>query len=154
MAVTITGYSPEELSETDVDEGWVTETEHWIVLLRKKQITLPSLLLLPRTRRSGFADLASSETNSLPPACKRIETVLETCFDAQRCNYFVLMMKERWFHIHVIPRYDRSPAHLLIEFPDRGWPGAPDLRPVELPDQTWISIRNCVRGAFSDYSDP
>lgn len=39
----------------------------------------------------------------------------------------MLMMVDRDVHFHVIPRYEGERVHDGIAFPDKGWPGQPDL---------------------------
>ena len=45
----------------------------------------------------------------------------------EKINYLMLMMVDREVHFHVIPRYSETRTFEGMDFPDRGWPKAPDL---------------------------
>jgi diadenosine tetraphosphate (Ap4A) HIT family hydrolase len=45
----------------------------------------------------------------------------------ERINYLMLMMVDPHVHFHVIPRYAVAREFGTLSFPDKGWPGPPDL---------------------------
>ena len=53
----------------------------------------------------------------------------------------MLMMVDPHVHFHVIPRYDGSRSFGGMSFPDRAWPGPPDLKSaVAIDDLTYCIV--------------
>ncbi|MFL6830334.1 MAG: HIT family protein [Sphingomicrobium sp.] len=100
---------------------------HWVVLLRPAQVTLGSLVLAARSDARAYSALPREAFAEQAEAVALIERALAGLVAYERLNYLMLMMVDPNVHFHVIPRYSEPRAWNGVEFPDAGWPGAPDL---------------------------
>lgn len=105
----------------------LAQTDRWTVLLRPKQPTLGSLVLICREPVRAFADVSVEGYIELRDLVRRIEAMLQTVVAYERINYLMLMMVDPDVHFHVIPRYAGKRLFGSAEFPDAGWPGPPAL---------------------------
>ena len=105
----------------------LAQTDRWTVLLRPKQPTLGSLVLICREPVRAFADVSVEGYIELRDLVRRIEAMLQTVVAYERINYLMLMMVDPDVHFHVIPRYEGTRQLGSTEFPDAGWPGPPAL---------------------------
>ena len=108
-------------------DSLIREFEHWVVLVRPDQVTLGSLVLAAKTDATAYGDLphqAFAEQGEIVPA---IERALRAFCGYEKINYLMLMMVDPNPHFHVIPRYSETRDWKGIEFPDAGWPKAPQL---------------------------
>jgi diadenosine tetraphosphate (Ap4A) HIT family hydrolase len=112
----------------------VAQTEHWTVLLRPKQVTLGSLVLICREPVRAFADVSPQAYAEMREVVRGIETTLQEVVRYERINYLMLMMVDPDVHFHVIPRYEGSRQIGSTEFRDAGWPGPPMLDAAVSPD--------------------
>jgi diadenosine tetraphosphate (Ap4A) HIT family hydrolase len=108
-------------------ETRLADYTHWRVLLRPAQPTLGSLILGAKSEARAFSALPSEAYAELGMATREIETVLSGFVKYERINYLMLMMVDPHVHFHVIPRYRAAREYGTLSFPDRGWPGPPDL---------------------------
>lgn len=119
----------------------VAETDHWLVLVRPKQPTFGSLVLVCKEEAQAFSDLSQAAFCDLQTAVRGIERLLQSAVGYAKINYLMLMMVDPDVHFHVIPRYDGVREHDGQVFPDAGWPGPPALgSAVELSQQTLESL--------------
>jgi len=112
----------------------VARTGHWTVLLRPKQPTLGSLVLVCREPARAFSGLSAAAYADLRSVVQRLEPALREVSAYERINYLMLMMVDPDVHFHVIPRYAGSRNFHGAEYRDAGWPGPPDLNAVTAPD--------------------
>jgi diadenosine tetraphosphate (Ap4A) HIT family hydrolase len=98
----------------------VAQTDYWLVLVRPKQPTYGSLVLICKQAAAAFSELAPEAFADLQIAVAGIERVLNRVVAYDKINYLMLMMVEPDVHFHVIPRYGEV-------FTDAGWPEAPNL---------------------------
>ncbi|MEI7464141.1 MAG: HIT family protein [Burkholderiales bacterium] len=112
----------------------VAQTEHWTVLLRPKQPTLGSLVLICREPVRAFADVSPNAYADMRAVIRRIECALRDVVRYERINYLMLMMVDPDVHFHVIPRYEGVRRFGNTDFPDAGWPGPPMLDAAVSPD--------------------
>lgn len=105
----------------------IAQTAHWTVLLRPRQPTLGSLVLVCREPVRAFSDLSAEAFADLRRIVCKVETVLRELTAYERINYLMLMMVDPDVHFHVIPRYSSVLEFLGVDFPDAGWPGPPAL---------------------------
>ena len=105
----------------------VAETEHWLVLVRPKQPTFGSLVLVCKEAAQAFSDVSPAAFADLQVAVARIERLLKSQVDYEKINYLMLMMVDKDVHFHVLPRYAGAREDEGVSFPDAGWPAAPAL---------------------------
>jgi len=112
----------------------LAQTDCWTVLLRPRQPTLGSLVLICREPVRALADVSPQAYAELRDVVRGIETVLREVVAYERINYLMLMMVDPDVHFHVIPRYEGARRFGRAEFPDAGWPGPPALDAAITPD--------------------
>jgi len=108
-------------------DSLVREFEHWVVLVRPGQVTLGSLVLAAKSDVTAYGALppeAFTEQGEIVPA---IERALQAFVRYEKINYLMLMMVDPNPHFHVLPRYSETRRWGGLEFPDAGWPKAPQL---------------------------
>lgn len=105
----------------------VAETDSWIVLVRPKQPTFGSLVLVCKEKAEAFSDLSPAAFADLQTAIGGIERLLGKVVAYEKINYLMLMMVDRDVHFHVIPRYEGERVHDGRAYVDAGWPAAPAL---------------------------
>jgi diadenosine tetraphosphate (Ap4A) HIT family hydrolase len=105
----------------------VKEFTHWVVLVRPAQVTLGSLVLAAKSEATAYADLPTAAFTEQGDVVVAIERALSSFTSYEKINYLMLMMVDPNVHFHVIPRYSEPRSWNGIEFPDQGWPKAPQL---------------------------
>ncbi len=90
-------------------ESCVREYTHWAVLLRPKQVTLGSLILVCKDEARAFGDITPGAFVELATAVADLERTLKSAFDYDKINYLMLMMVDPDVHFHVIPRHEGVP---------------------------------------------
>lgn len=105
----------------------VGETASWLVLLRPKQPTFGSLVLVCKEEAKAFSEISAAAFADLQVAVTTIEELLRKVVGYEKINYLMLMMVDPDVHFHVIPRYSGARSYEGLSFPDAGWPGPPAL---------------------------
>ncbi|ADG11171.1 HIT family protein [Caulobacter segnis] len=105
----------------------IAETDHWLILLRPKQPTFGSLVLVCKETVQAFSEVSPAAFADLQVAVTGIERLLRAQVDYEKINYLMLMMVDKDVHFHVLPRYAGVREHEGLAFPDAGWPAAPAL---------------------------
>jgi diadenosine tetraphosphate (Ap4A) HIT family hydrolase len=108
-------------------ETLVAENRSWWVLVRPKQPTFGSLVLICKEEAGAFAEISREAFLDLQAVVQSIETMLSTLVAYEKINYLMLMMVDPDVHFHVLPRYAGERLHDGVRYQDAGWPGAPDL---------------------------
>ena|SRR5213595_1273188 len=103
------------------------EFDHWLILLRPAQVTLGSLVLAAKGDATRYSELPPAAFSEQGKAVALIERALAEFTRYEKINYLMLMMVDPNPHFHVIPRYSEPREWDGVEFPDAGWPGAPQL---------------------------
>ena len=128
----------------------IAQTDCWTVLLRPKQPTLASLVVICREPVLAFADVSPAAFAELRDVVRTVEAVLSEVVAYERINYLMLMMVDPDVHLHVIPRYDGVRHYAGIEFADAGWPGPPALdAAASLDAPTTEALLTTLREAWS-----
>ncbi|HEX6661163.1 MAG TPA: HIT family protein [Sphingomicrobium sp.] len=127
-------------------DSLVREFEHWIVLVRPDQVTLGSLVLAAKSDVTAYGDLPREAFAEQAEIIASIERALRAFCAYEKINYLMLMMVDPNPHFHVIPRYSEARSWSGIDFPDGGWPRAPQLgSAIALsPDQTRAMARDLM----------
>lgn len=105
----------------------IAETDHWLILLRPKQPTFGSLVLVCKEAVQAFSEVSPAAFADLQVAVAGIERLLKDQVDYEKINYLMLMMVDKDVHFHVLPRYAGVREHEGLTFADAGWPAAPAL---------------------------
>ena len=105
----------------------VAETASWLILVRPKQPTFGSLVLICKEEVQAFSQLSPEAFADLKTATDGIERMLGKVVAYEKINYLMLMMVDKDVHFHVIPRYAGSREHDGRVFDDAGWPAVPAL---------------------------
>ena len=127
----------------------VAETRCWMVLVRPKQPTFGSLVLICKEEAQAFSDLSADAFTDLKVAVAGVEAMLRRVVDYEKINYLMLMMVDRDVHFHVIPRYAGERVHEGVSFPDAGWPAAPNLgAAVDLGPEGAAKLADWLRGEW------
>ena len=125
------------------------EFEHWVVLLRPAQPTLGSLVLAAKSDATAFADLPHESFAELAHVVSSVERALRSFCEYERINYLMLMMVDPHVHFHAIPRYSKPRQWNELDFPDQGWPGAPQLKlAVELTSEQTETLTKQLKPYF------
>ncbi len=114
----------------------IAQTTRWTVLLRPKQPTLGSLVLVCREPAKAFSALSVEAFTELQGVVRHVEVMLREVIAYERINYLMLMMVDPDVHFHVIPRYDGMRTFAGVEYRDAGWPGVPSLDVAVTPDES------------------
>ena len=133
------------LAKFEYPQSEIKHFEHWSVLLRPKQVTLGSLILIERSDATAFSELTDAAMTELTSVIRDIEICLKSAFDYDKINYLMLMLVDPHVHFHVLPRYEgeRSGGGLTVR--DAGWPGQPDLGAAVASD---AGVRDWVASYF------
>jgi diadenosine tetraphosphate (Ap4A) HIT family hydrolase len=132
----------------------LAQGERWTVLLRPKQPTLGSLVLVCREPVHAFAEVSAEGYAEMRTMVRRIERALREVVGYQRINYLMLMMVDLDVHLHVIPRYEGAREFGGTAFPDTAWPGPPALEPaVALEPAAAEALLQSLRAAWSRAAD-
>ncbi len=111
--------------------GWpdslVREYDHWVVLVRPGQVTLGSLVLAAKSDATAYGALSPEAFAEQGEIVAAIERALRAFVRYEKINYLMLMMVDPNPHFHVLPRYSETRHWGGLEFPDAGWPKAPQL---------------------------
>lgn len=117
--------------ETFQKFGWpeteIASYQHWAVLARPGHVTLGAMVLVAKGTQTRFSDTPPEAFSELAQVIGDIEHAAMSAFNYDQINYLMLMMVDPHVHFHVLPRYARTQLFHDVEFPDAGWPGAPDL---------------------------
>jgi diadenosine tetraphosphate (Ap4A) HIT family hydrolase len=105
----------------------IAEYEHWCVLVRPKQVTLGSLVLVAKSDATAFSALPPAAFAEMETVIADIEATLAAEFQYDKINYLMLMMVDPHVHFHVIPRYAEPRTLEKWTLADEGWPGQPNL---------------------------
>lgn len=115
-------------------ETLIKQYDHWLVLLRPAQVTLGALVLICKDPAKTFSGISPPAFAELAGVTRDIETALHTFRGFDKINYLMLMMLDPDVHFHVLPRYSKTQTFAGQDFPDPGWPAAPNLAKPVTPE--------------------
>ena len=108
-------------------DSLVRDYAHWVVLVRPDQVTLGSLVLAAKSDVTAYGALPAEAFAEQGEIVGAIETALRSFVQYEKLNYLMLMMVDPNPHFHVLPRYSETRRWNGVDFPDAGWPKAPQL---------------------------
>lgn len=127
----------------------IKEYEHWLIVVRPRQVTLGSLVLICKDEAERFSEVSAEAFAELKVVISEIENNLKQLFNFDKINYLMLMMVDRGPHFHVIPRYEVPPEFGGHKFIDAGWPATPMLDQItEIPEETFQQLIAHIRRLF------
>jgi len=129
----------------EADKLTLFRTEHWSVLVRKGQVTLGTLVLAANRNFISYSELTHDELVELPQVVGRLESALTEAFAYDKINYLTLMMADRHYHSHVVPRYESVRVFGGLTWEDTDWPGPPSIGVPPTDDETLASIRDHLK---------
>ena len=130
------------------DDRFIFETSHWMCVLRPKQVTLGSTILMSKSFESSFGSLSSDEFIDMKAAIQKLESIYQATLKPDKINYLALMMVDPNPHFHVLPRFSAPRALDGIECVDKSWPKPPDLSLLlPLNDSSLINLAKTMRDA-------
>ncbi len=132
----------------DADNLTLFRTEHWSVLVRKGQVTLGTLVLAANRNFISASEFTQDELMELPQIVGRLEAALTEAFAYNKINYLTLMMSDRHYHSHVVPRYEDVRAFDGLTWEDADWPGPPNVGVPPASNDTLMAIRNHLKQYF------
>ena len=126
-------------------ENVIKEHNHWIVLLRPKQVTIGSLVLAAKSDATALGDLNAEVWSEYALVTREIEELLRKTYKADKFNYLALMMKDPNVHFHFIPRYSQPVKIGDQQFADRDWPLKTELEPIDLSEAQFAEIQHHLK---------
>ncbi len=136
----------ETFKSFDHENTFIKSYQHWTLLLRKRQITLGSLVLVINDDIRQLGDLPQEAFWEMHSVIREIETNLTKLFSYDKINYLALMMVDPQVHYHVIPRYQEAKEFKGILFRDAGWPRLPRFdKFIELEGDILDGLREHLR---------
>lgn len=110
------------------------EYKYWKIQLRPKQNTLGCCVIILNRHIEKFSDINQEEISELASVVKELENALKKAFKYDKINYLVLMMVDKHFHFHVIPRYEKERNFANVLWKDKDWPKPTSSSEVSEPD--------------------
>ena len=125
------------------------EYRHWAVLLRPKQVTVGSLVLICTEDARSFSAISAGAFAELQVVTHDIETTLKQVLAFDKINYVCLMMVDPQVHFHVLPRYAKPVAISGTEYGDPFWPGPPDVtKALDLNDLQFTGLLELLKSRW------
>lgn len=125
------------------------EYQHWAVLLRPKQVTVGSLVLICTEDARSFPNISAGAFVEMQTVTRDIETTLKKVFSFDKINYICLMMVDPQVHFHVLPRYAKPVAISDTEYADPFWPGPPDItKALDLNDEQFTGLLGLLKSRW------
>lgn len=124
------------------DKLTLFKTEHWSVLVRKGQPTLGTLVIAANRNFISASELTPKEALEFPAVVGRLEAALSGAFAFDKINYLCLMMVDRHYHFHILPRYETPREFLGVQWVDESWPRPPTIGVPPSEEAMLIALRD------------
>ena len=132
-------------------DSLVREYDHWVVLVRPKQVTLGALVMACKERAQSFGAVSREAFREHERVVRDIEQGLKAFSAFEKINYLMLMMVDKEVHYHVLPRYSETRNFEGVDYPDPGWPAVPDLTSGSvLGGESLAAMVAGIRGGWPD----
>lgn len=136
----------ETILQFNYPDSVIHEYNSWIVLMRPQQVTLGSLVLACKGEYESLAEVPADVYSELSIITSHIEKTLSKLFEYDRINYLLLMMRDKYVHFHVIPRYANKREVIGILFEDKTWPMPPDItKPLDTSKEDVQSLTKFIK---------
>jgi len=130
----------------DAENLTLFSTEHWSVLVRKRQVAIGSLVLAANRSFISGGELTQEEAIEFPGAVARLERILTDAFAFDKINYLCLMMVDQHYHFHVIPRYETAREFGGTTWVDESWPKPPNLAAPPTEETVLLELKSFLSG--------
>ena len=100
----------------------IKEFKNWIVVLRMKQKTLGSAVIILKRQVGSIGDATGDELSEFPTVVRWYEEKCKKLFGAEKFNYLAAMMKDNFVHFHAFPRYSKELNFADVCWKDEDWP--------------------------------
>ena len=127
------------------DKNIIKEFEHWVVLLREKQVTLGAAVIVLKREIQSLSQMTTEEAAEFPKVVEWFEKLGSDLFGAEKYNYVVAMMKDNFVHYHAFPRYSNAIIRYNVEWKDVAWPKVIEFLDVKYEEQVLEEIRKEMR---------
>ncbi len=125
------------------------EYQHWAVVLRPKQVTVGSLVLICTEDTRSFPNISAGAFAEMQTVTHDIETTLKQLLAFDKINYICLMMVDPQVHFHVLPRYAKPVAISGSEYADPFWPGPPDVtKALDLNEEQFAGLLTLLKSRW------
>lgn len=114
------------------NENKIKEFNHWIVVIREKQVTLGACVIILKRPINSLSEMRADEAEEFPEVLRWYEDKCKNCFGAEKYNYVVAMMKDNFVHYHAFPRYSSIVRKYGKEWEDQDWPKVVNFRNIEI----------------------
>lgn len=135
----------EFMSKFKPNENMIKEFENWIIVIREKQVTLGASVILLKRQINSLSEMTEEEVKEFPLVIKWYEKKCQNCFGAEKFNYVVAMMKDRFVHYHAFPRYSFVMNKYGKEWKDIDWPKVINFRNIDIDKDILASIIKDMR---------
>lgn len=111
------------------NELCLKEFNHWIIILRQKQLTLGDAVIILKREIPSIAFANEEEFAEFPAVVDWYEKVCNKLFTPDKYNYVAAMMKDNFVHFHAFPRYSSE-----RDFAGKKWIDGQWAKPIALLD--------------------
>ncbi|HSX02125.1 MAG TPA: HIT family protein [Candidatus Saccharimonadia bacterium] len=129
------------IQEFGYPDNLIHEYGHWVVLLRPRQVTVGSLVVIAKSDATNLGELGADAWAEFATVTKDMERLLQRVFEAEKFNYLALMMKDPNVHFHLIPRYSSSVKVNDSSYADTDWPLKTEMKPLDMSDADFAAIK-------------
>lgn len=127
------------------EQNLIKEFKYWVVLIREKQVTLGSSIIILKREVDSIANVTSEEFAEFPNVVAWFEHVTKNLFGAQKFNYVVAMMKDNFVHYHAFPRYGETFNKYGVEWKDDAWPKVIEFKDIKCEREVIENIKKEMR---------
>ncbi|TCI36216.1 hypothetical protein EVJ29_06880 [Exiguobacterium sp. SH4S7] len=120
----------------------IFESDHWKWCLRPSHPVIGSSILFIKRPCSSLSEVTDEEALDLMNMNRIIEKTLKSKMNFTILNYFVLMLVDKHFHFHIIPRFEHPIIFVEQKWIDKDWPNPPKLNAHVLEDDLLELIKN------------
>ena len=127
------------------EKNTIREFNHWVVLLREKQVTLGAVIIALKRETPSLAQLTKEEAAEFPIVVSWFEELCSSLYGATKFNYVAAMMKDNFVHYHAFPRYGNAFTMYDIEWKDQNWPKVIEFLEVKYDEVILDRILNDMK---------
>ncbi len=139
------------IQKFDYPNSLIHEYDHWVVMLRPKQVTIGSCVIAAKCHDDviSIGDLPPAAGAEWITVVRDYESVITRVFAPVipvKFNYFALMLVDPNPHFHAFPRFDRPVVHEKTDYLDVAYPKMLNLMDTfALSPESGQSLRDRIR---------